>query len=78
MSYRRFRDYLGPPVVPFCPFSFWAPLLKPNSRKKGTLIFKGLLGNLVTFILGCELLFLCSDLGYCLTSSCRFAQKCMI
>ena len=29
------------------PFSFWVPLLKPNSRKKGTLIIKGLLGNLV-------------------------------
>ena len=31
----------------FYPFSFWVPLLKPNSRKKGTLIIKGLLGNLV-------------------------------
>ena len=47
---------LGSPVVPFCPFSFWVPLLKPSSRKKGTLIIKkgtliikGLLGNL-----GCE------------------------
>ena len=40
---------LGPPVVPFCPFSFWVPLVKPNSRKKGTLIVKGLLGNLVWF-----------------------------
>ena len=39
---------LGSPVVPFGPFSFWAPLLKPNSRKKGTLTIKGLLGNLVT------------------------------
>ena len=29
------------------PFFFWVPLLKPNSRKKGTLIIKGLLGNLV-------------------------------
>ena len=37
---------LGSPVVPFYPFSFWAPLLKPNSRKKATLIIKGLLGNL--------------------------------
>ena len=34
------------PVVPFYPFSFWVPLLKPKSRKKGTLIIKGLLGNL--------------------------------
>ena len=40
-------DFLGAPVVPFYPFSFWVPLLKPNSRKKGTLIIKGLLGNLV-------------------------------
>ena len=39
--------FLGSPVVPFYPFSFWVPLLKPNSRKKGTLIIKGLLGNLV-------------------------------
>ena len=38
---------LGSPVVPFYPFSFWVPFLKPNSRKKGTLIIKGLLGNLV-------------------------------
>ena len=37
---------LGAPVVPFYPFSFWLPLLKPNSRKKGTLIIKGPLGNL--------------------------------
>ena len=29
----------------FRPFSFWVPLLKPNSRTKGTLIIKGLLGN---------------------------------
>ena len=38
---------LGSPVVPFYPFCFWVPLLRPNSRKKGTLIIKGLLGNLV-------------------------------
>ena len=37
---------LGAPVVPFYPFSFGFPLLKPNSRKKGTLIIRGLLGNL--------------------------------
>ena len=41
---------LGAPVVPFYPFSFWVPLLKPNSRKKGSLIIKGLLGNLVYII----------------------------
>ena len=29
------------------PFFFWAPLLKPKSRKKGTLIIKGPLENLV-------------------------------
>ena len=42
-------EYLGgcySPVLPFYPFSFWVPLLKPNSRKKGTLIIKGLLRNL--------------------------------
>ena len=39
--------YLGFPVLSFCPFSFWVPLLKPNSREKGTPIIKGLLGNLV-------------------------------
>ena len=38
---------LGSPVVPFGPFSFWVPLSKPSSRKKGTLIIKGPLGNLV-------------------------------
>ena len=38
---------LGAPVVPFYPFSFWVPLLKPDSRKKGSLTIKGLLGNLV-------------------------------
>ena len=37
---------LGSRVVPLCPFSFWLPLLQPKSRKKGTLIIKGLLGNL--------------------------------
>ena len=42
----RDRELLGAPVVPFYPFSFWVPVLKPNSRKKGTLIIKGLLGNL--------------------------------
>ena len=31
----------------FYPFFWGVPLLKPNSRKKGTLIIKGLLGNLV-------------------------------
>ena len=36
---------LGSPVVPFYPFSFWVPLLKPNSRKQGTLTIKGLLGK---------------------------------
>ena len=37
---------LGSPVVSFCPFSLWVPLLKPNSRSKGILLIKGLLGNL--------------------------------
>ena len=46
ISYKVFGPFLGSPVVPFYPFSFWVPLLKPNSRKKGTLIIKGLLGNL--------------------------------
>ena len=47
---------LGSPVVPFYPFSFWVPLLKPNSRKKGTLIIKGLLGNLAVVVTQIELL----------------------
>ena len=38
---------LGSPVVPLLPFFLGVPLLKPNSRKKGTLIIKGPLGNLV-------------------------------
>ena len=33
-------------MVPFCPFQFRVLLLKPNSRKKGTLITNGLLRNL--------------------------------
>ena len=33
-------------MVPFCPFHFGVSLLKQNSGKKGTLIIKGLLGNL--------------------------------
>ena len=38
---------LGTPVVPFCPVYLGVSLLKLNSRKKGTLVIKGLLGNLV-------------------------------
>ena len=40
---------LGTPVVPFFPFYLGVSLLKLNSRKKGTLIIMGLLGNLVGF-----------------------------
>ena len=32
--------------MPFCPFLFGVPFLKPKSRKKGTLIIKALLRNL--------------------------------
>ena len=35
------------PSSTLLPFFWGVPLLKPNSRKKGTLIIKGLLGNLV-------------------------------
>ena len=35
------------PSSTLLPFFGGVPLLKPNSRKKGTLIIKGLLGNLV-------------------------------
>ena len=31
------------PISTLLPFFFWFPLLKPNSRKKGTLIIMGLL-----------------------------------
>ena len=31
-------ELLGSPVVPFCPFYFGVPLLKPNIKEKGTLI----------------------------------------
>ena len=34
-------------MVLACLFSFWVPLLKPRSGKKGTLSIQGLLGNLV-------------------------------
>ena len=44
---------LGTPVVPFCPFYLGVSLLKLNSRKKGTLIIKGLLGNLVMYCILC-------------------------
>ena len=37
---------LGSPVVPFCPFYLGVSVLKPNIWKEGTLIVKGLLGNL--------------------------------
>ena len=36
----------GFPSSTLLPFFGGFPLLKPNSRKKGTLIIKGLLGNL--------------------------------
>ena len=38
------------------PFYFRVPLLKPNSKKKGTLIVMGLLKNLVKRPSGCALL----------------------
>ena len=41
------QDFLDTPVVPFYPFYLGVSLLKQNSRKKGTLIIQGLLGNLV-------------------------------
>ena len=41
------RSFLGTPVVPFYPFCLGVSLLKQSSRKKGTLIIWGLLGNLV-------------------------------
>ena len=41
---------LGTPVVPFYLFYFGVSLFKQNSGKKGTLIIKGLLGNLVCVI----------------------------
>ena len=49
MCCRKGLEYilkLGTPVVPFCPFYFGVSFLKLNSRKKGTLIINGLLGNL--------------------------------
>ena len=42
------KNFLGTPVVPFCPFYLGFSLLKLNSGKKGTLVLKGLLGNLVS------------------------------
>ena len=50
------RGLLGAPVVPFYPFFWGVPLLKPNSRKKGTLIIKRLLGNLGFMVLGSRVL----------------------
>ena len=39
--------FQGTPVVRFFPFCFWGSLFKLTIRKKGTLIIKGLMGNLV-------------------------------
>ena len=41
---------LGTPSDPFA-FLFWVSLLKLNSKKKGTLIIHGFLGNLVNNII---------------------------
>ena len=41
-------SHYGCPSWAFCPFYFGVPLLTPNSREKGTLSIKGLLGNLVS------------------------------
>ena len=35
--------------MPFCAFHVWVPFLKLNMKKKGTLIVKGLLRNLVDY-----------------------------
>ena len=43
----RLNPILGTPVVHFFTFNFGVSLLKLNSRKKGTLIINGLLGNIV-------------------------------
>ena len=45
MSGQPVAMQLGTPAVPFCPFYLGVSLLKLNSRKKGTLFIKGLLGN---------------------------------
>ena len=45
MSGQPVAMQLGTSVVPFCPFYLGVSLLKLNSRKKGTLVIKGLLGN---------------------------------
>ena len=41
---------LGTPVAPFSPFYLGVSLWKLNGSKKGTLIIKGLLGNLGTTV----------------------------
>ena len=38
--------------MPFCPFYCMVPLRKLNNRKKGALITKGSLRNLVRFLFG--------------------------
>ena len=50
-------------MVPVCPFYFRVPYLKPNNKKKGTLIVMGLLRNLVVF----------SELERFLKKSCKVA-----
>ena len=39
-------SYVGSSVFPFCLLNPGVPLLKLSTRKKGTLITEGLLGNL--------------------------------
>ena len=46
LGLREFRVRSRFPSSTLLPFSFWVPLLKPSSRKKGTLSIKGLRGNL--------------------------------
>ena len=43
----RYFGLPGLPVVPCCPFPFGVSPVEPESREKGTLNLKGLLGSLV-------------------------------
>ena len=55
--------YQVPKYYPFALFLFWGPLIKRNSRQKGTLILKGLLRSLVCIYI-CIFIYLFVDLWH--------------
>ena len=46
LPHARDEEHTRWPSSTLLPLLVWGPLIKPNIKKKGTLIVKGLLGNL--------------------------------